>query len=1243
MDNIITEKTVKPKRKYTRKNYKNIDITLHPERPVIPLIKQEIQLIVKPKRKYTRRKNIDITLHPEIPVINTIKKPISVPIVKPKRKYTRKLKIIEKLEEKEDKNITDNIIKQPMKKVSKLKIKTELEPVVNAPLTLTQPIPPETMKPVYFEPEKKVRLNESLVELMDDLSFIMRKRKDMMRARAYNNAKETIQVFEGDIVEINQLKGKPGIGNTIYQKMEEYTKNGTLKILEEEKENILKRRAMEIFTNIYGVGEKKAEDIINKGITTLEELRQKEMELLNDKQRIGLKYFYDILERIPRNEIVEFEKIFKKSITNDISDLKIQIVGSYRRGLSSSGDIDVIITSENPTHFSNFIDNLLTENIILEVLSRGSSKCLVIAKIPGSQLARRVDFLYTSTKEFPFSILYFTGSKEFNTAMREHALSMQYTLNEHGLSYMVNKTKKGLVEKDFPDEKSIFDFLNLQYKNPEERTSSKAVVLLTELNEVQFEIPVIPSEQKQNIQMEITENNIASEVIEKKPEIITIEPIKPKIKTQRITKKKEPKILESEPPAPSINIIQTVEEDICKKMKKSITQNIINFKMKGVKVLDILNETDLSEMLEAANTAFHCTGKPLMTDAEYDILHEYIEKRFPKNPILENVGAPVQKNKAVLPYEMWSMDKIKPDTNALDNWKAKYTGPYVISCKLDGISVLYSTEGEEPKMYTRGNGKIGEDISYLIPYIKLPKEKNLVIRGEFVVKRQTFEEKYKEKFANARNMVAGIVNKKNLDKKIYDVDFVAYEVIKPDKMHPSKQLELLSTLNIISVQNKTFSDITNETLSNILQEWRTNYIYDIDGIIVSNDAVYPRISGNPEHSFAFKMVLSDQIAETLVIGVEWNTSKDGYLKPRVHLEPIKLGGVTIEYATGFNADFISKNKIGVGAIVKIIRSGDVIPYIKEITQPAENVMMPSVPYRWNDTHIDIILENVEDDINVREKQITSFFKVLSVDGIGPGNVRKIMQAGFNTIPKILHMTESDFLSVDGFQQKMATKLIDNIQTAIDRVSIIELMAASNKFGRGFGIKKIESIIEVYPNVLKPEERNIEKIAAISGMSKTSAQDFVDRIPQFLDFMRECGLEEKLIEKMPQQKSNDIITEEVPRTNDEEKSKSTIIGTIYNMFVKPKEIDKSHPLYGKSIVISGFTDKNKELENKLKFVGTKLGSSVSKKTAALIVKSEDEHTGKWLAATENNVPIYTIDNFMKKFFQKEGIEEKEHPV
>ena len=122
------------------------------------------------------------------------------------------------------------------------------------------------------------------------------------------------------------------------------------------------------------------------------------------------------------------------------------------------------------------------------------------------------------------------------------------------------------------------------------------------------------------------------------------------------------------------------------------------------------------------------------------------------------------------------------------------------------------------------------------------------------------------------------------------------------------------------------------------------------------------------------MVLSDQVAESKVVDVLWSPSKDGYLKPRVQIEPIKLGGVTIEYATGFNGAFIKDNNIGVGTVVEIIRSGDVIPYIRKVVVPAEEAKMPSVPYKWNDTHVDIMLEDALSDETVKEKNITGFFR-----------------------------------------------------------------------------------------------------------------------------------------------------------------------------------------------------------------------------------------------------------------------------
>jgi DNA polymerase beta len=209
-------------------------------------------------------------------------------------------------------------------------------------------------------------------------------------------------------------------------------------------------------------------------------LRTKQDEL-NDVQKVGLQYYEQILERIPRSEIVEYDTMFKsvfsKVAANDPS-ARFEIVGSYRRGAQSSGDIDVIITGNSGAIYKAFIDELIKQKIILNVLSRGTSKTLVIAQLPGKQVARRVDFLYSSPDEFPFAILYFTGSKAFNTVMRNRALAMGYTLNEHGLSTMENKVKGAKIEQQFADEKAIFDFLKMDYKTPVERADGRAVVVL---------------------------------------------------------------------------------------------------------------------------------------------------------------------------------------------------------------------------------------------------------------------------------------------------------------------------------------------------------------------------------------------------------------------------------------------------------------------------------------------------------------------------------------------------------------------------------------------------------------------------------------------------------------------------------------------------------------------------------------------------------------------------------------------
>ena len=1058
----------------------------------------------------------------------------------------------------------------------------------------------------------EVRYNEQFIDLMEKLSNIMLKQGEPVRARAYQKAQETLMAYPDDITNVDQLKGKPGIGSTILEKLNEYVNTGTLKILEREKNN-----PINTLGEIYGVGPKKAKELVDKGITTIEQLRERQDEVLNDIQKVGLKYYEDILKRIPRSEIEEYKAIFDKDFENVAklgSESHMEIVGSYRRGAENSGDIDVIITSTNPKVFVDFVNELIKEKIILELLSRGPTKCLVIAKIPSSDAARRVDFLYTSPEEFPFSILYFTGSKIFNTVMRHEALQKGLTMNEHGLYKMEGKKKGDKVDAVFKNEKDIFDYLNLVYKTPIERVDGRAVVLKSEVgNEaaVAVAVAVVPET--------VPEKN-HTKTMKKKISVTGA-----KIKVARTSKKKQKEEIVDNNVDNNAdqNLVQNIDVALTTTTpasensidKNSITFQLLNdFKKNGISVLQNLSEQTLSDMVVMANEVYR-NKTPIISDNQFDILEDFIRNKFPDNKVIKLIGAPIPvgKNKATLPYEMWSMDKIKPDTKALDNWKMKYPGPYVISCKLDGVSGLYTTEGDEPKLYTRGDGKVGQDVSHFIPYLKLPVkkhgEKGVVIRGEFIIPKVVFDNKYKKDFANPRNFVSGVVNQKTVSEKIKDIHFVAYEVIVPT-LKPSEQFEYLKTLDIEMVwfEKVNSNDLTNELLSNLLVDWRTNYLYEVDGVIVIDDKIYPRKSGNPEHAFAFKMVLSDQVAESKVVDVLWSPSKDGYLKPRVQIEPVVLGGVRIEFATGFNGAFIKDNKIGIGAVVEIIRSGDVIPYIRKVVVGAEEPKMPSVAYKWNETNVDIMLEDILSDETVKEKNITGFFRGIGVEGLSSGNISKIIKAGYDSVPKILNMTVQQLNDVEGFQLKTATKIYNGVKEKIAAASLLTLMSATNIFGRGFSEKRIELIMESYPDAFTnsiSDAEKIKKISEIKGMAVKSAEAFVTKIDDFLDFLMETDMFYKLFE--------------FEKQNKEKKTGQA------NEANEANEMNMMNPFYGKTIVMTGF--RNKEVEEKLKKMGAKIGSSVSKNTYMVIAKDKDDETGKVLEAKKLGVTIMNMDEFI----------------
>jgi len=237
-------------------------------------------------------------------------------------------------------------------------------------------------------------------------------------------------------------------------------------------------RPYERLKMVSGIGEAKARALVDThGIHTIEELRN-HPELLNDKQRIGLRHYEHEQQRIPRHEIETYEALFIETMRQIQRRLRIQepwnmsINGSFRRGAPDSGDIDCLISSDSHTYYEEFIRTLQTNNYLCseDTLAHGDKKYMGYIQIaPSAQgtTPRRIDIIYCPLTEFPFAQLYFTGSGAFNIRMREHAKKRGYRLNEKGLTPTLPNVAP--VPSSILTERDIFTFLSMEYVEPSQR------------------------------------------------------------------------------------------------------------------------------------------------------------------------------------------------------------------------------------------------------------------------------------------------------------------------------------------------------------------------------------------------------------------------------------------------------------------------------------------------------------------------------------------------------------------------------------------------------------------------------------------------------------------------------------------------------------------------------------------------------------------------------------------------------
>lgn len=619
-----------------------------------------------------------------------------------------------------------------------------------------------------------------------------------------------------------------------------------------------------------------------------------------------------------------------------------------------------------------------------------------------------------------------------------------------------------------------------------------------------------------------------------------------------------------------------------------------------VKYAESLSIDDLVKLLKKLSKEYY-DGKESVSDEVYDMMLEVLRKKDKKNPFLSVVGSG-SKGKIQLPYFMGSLAKIKSDQNSIYKWSQTYPGPYILSDKLDGQSSLLIKQNGEVSLYTRGHeGTHGQDVSHLIEYILGDNrlEEGDAVRGELIMSRKNFIKHYKSE-SNPRSIVVGLTNSKSLTKKQASlIEFVGYQLL-TSEIKLSEQLKIIKELNIKTVNYKCVDEINDKILSDYLVERRNNSEYNNDGVVVFDDSKYHKLSNkkHPPYAFAYKALLKDQMAETTVVNIEWNLSKDKYFKPTVILSPVTILGSEISRATAHNAKYIYDNKIGPGSVVVIVKSGDIIPKIEKVLKSSSKPQMPESDFTWTESGVDIKAVDmcIKQENDVIIKQLSHFFKTLGVKYISEGIITKLVNHNYKSIFDILRADKEDLCMIDGLGETTINKIMDSINDSLSNTEIYILMASSQVFGRGLGVNKIKLITDNIPDLLsggyKPDNL-YDEIMDIKGFDKKTTELFVKNFGEFILYFNKLA---KLVDLTY------LVDTKGQKKMDSNKFKDTII------------------------LFTGFRDK--DLKKYIEDNGGKVENSLTKKVNLVVYVCDNRKSSKLLEAESKNIRTIELSEFMK---------------
>lgn len=645
---------------------------------------------------------------------------------------------------------------------------------------------------------------------------------------------------------------------------------------------------------------------------------------------------------------------------------------------------------------------------------------------------------------------------------------------------------------------------------------------------------------------------------------------------------------------------------------------------KDISIVETMDISDLEKLVLYAKKKYYETSDPVLEDSVYDYVEEILKKRNPESEALivghkVPVSKQTKKETAILPYWMGSLDKIYPtDTGAFQRWKAKNTGPYLLSTKLDGVSSIlhYNSTTRKWSLYSRGNGKLGSIWTENLKHLRIGEllhnlsfDRDIVIRGELIISKMNFDMVNAGQYLVPLAMVNGLMGSKNKNGPLINqmVDFQAYEFITSDSDYINdirQQWNRLNEMGFTTPVHFITPELTVELLDHYYTNWREKSEYKLDGVVVTNCFIeqrYTEDDQNPSYSFAFKKRVEEQQTRAIVKEVEWNLSKDGYLKPTVIINPIIINGFTINKVTGYNAKYITDMSIGPNAEIVIARSGDVIPNIISVVKSANRPQLPiHIPFEWTEGSVDIIAIDYEENDQYIVKNINHLFKALEINGVSIGRIQKIVEHGYVDIVDVLKISSSDMVGWEGFGPVMSHHIVTEIKKAIDNSTIIQWMVGSNMFGRGFAEKRLKQILENIPDVIVRNDYGVlyNLLLNMDGFQEKTVDKFIEGLQRFQAFL--VRLEENGIYRY-------VLTTTTTKHTE-------------------KKVNDNIDLMKKNVCMTGF--RNSEISEWIEKHNGNVVSSVNSKTKLLIRKDETYSNSKTEKAVSDGIPVITEQEWIQ---------------